>query len=169
MELLATIKTPLYSDYMKATKTKKPKEDKNPVGHPEKKSPEVMMKIEKAAAFGASIGEIAFYAGIHRGTLHRWMQEDEILRDRIAALQENPILLARQSVVKQMEKDGDLALKFLERKRKAEFSTRAEQVEMTPTEALKLDEKESEEVTNALTLIGLGSILKKNGNSKTKK
>lgn len=37
-----------------------------------------------------------------------------------------PFIIARQSVIKEMKANGDLALKYLERKRKDEFSTRQE-------------------------------------------
>jgi hypothetical protein len=41
-------------------------------------------------------------------------------------LKENPVLIARTSVTKHMRDNGDLAIKFLERKKKDEFSLRSE-------------------------------------------
>lgn len=90
-----------------------------------KEDPEVNRKIDEAAAFGASIEEIAFYIGVHRDTLYGWTQKDKDLLDRIKALQERPILKARQTVVKALD-DPEHAKWYLERKRKKEFSQRNE-------------------------------------------
>jgi len=89
------------------------------------KSEEIIRKIEECAALGSSIEEIAFYAGIHRATLYRWMAEDQELKDRIEELQERPILKARQTIVKSLD-DPEQAKWYLERKRKNEFSTKSE-------------------------------------------
>lgn len=94
-------------------------------GRPTVKSDEINRKIEEAAALGSSIDEIAFYAGIHRATLYRWMEEDEELKDRIHELQNKPILKARQTLVKALDQPQH-AQWYLERKRKAEFSPRQE-------------------------------------------
>ena len=94
-------------------------------GRPTERNDEINRKIDEAAAIGASIEEIAFYAGVHRATLYRWMENDPELRDRIQELQEKPIIKARQTIVKSLE-DPEMALKYLERKRKAEFSLRTE-------------------------------------------
>lgn len=89
-------------------------------GRPTKLDDEVRRKIEEAAALDASVEEIAFYAGVHRATLHRWLQEDEGLRDRIQELRERPILKARQTITKALD-DPNYAFKYLERKRRKEF------------------------------------------------
>jgi hypothetical protein len=41
-------------------------------------------------------------------------------------LREKPVLIARQTVVKSLKDNPEMALKYLERKRKKEFSTRTE-------------------------------------------
>jgi len=94
-------------------------------GRPTVKTEEIIRKIDEAAALGASIEEIAFYAGIHRATLYRWMEEDTELKDRIEELQERPILKARQTIVNSLNNPQD-AQWYLERKRKREFSSRTE-------------------------------------------
>jgi IS30 family transposase len=91
------------------------------VGRPTKLDDEVRRKIEEAAALDASVEEIAFYAGVHRATLHRWIQEDEELRDRIQELRERPILKARQTITKALD-DPNHAFRYLERKRRKEFA-----------------------------------------------
>lgn len=94
-------------------------------GRPTVKSEEIIRKIEECAALGSSIEEIAFYVGIHRATLYRWMEEDQELKDRIEELQERPILKARQTLVKSLD-EPEHAKWYLERKRKNEFSQRTE-------------------------------------------
>ena len=46
--------------------------------------------------------------------------------ERKEILKEHTIKLARSTVVKAIESNPDIALKYLERKRKSEFSTRTE-------------------------------------------
>lgn len=96
--------------------------EENKRGRPTEKTPAILAKIEEAAALGASIEEIAFWAGIHRATLYRWMDEDKDLSDRIEELREKPILLARQTVIKNLSVDANMAFKYLERKKKDEFA-----------------------------------------------
>lgn len=95
-------------------------------GRPTKRTPEVIQKIEEVAALDGSIEEMAYYAGIHRETLYAWMRDDKDLSDRITELRERPVLKARQSVVKNLD-DPDRAFRYLQHKRRAEFSTRVEQ------------------------------------------
>jgi hypothetical protein len=91
-------------------------------GRPSEKTPDIIRKIEEAAALGASYKEIAFYAEIHLSTLYRWMEDDPHLRERIEELHERPILKARQTIVKSLE-DPNHARWYLEKKRKTEFGT----------------------------------------------
>lgn len=99
-------------------------------------------KIEQAAALGASFEEIAFYAGIHRTTLYRWVAEDEELKDRIEELQQQPILKARQTIVRSLEQP-EQAKWYIERKSKREFSTRTETDITSGGEALDAQTAES--------------------------
>lgn len=107
-------------------RTPKPAGEKNPVGRPSVRTAEVDRKIEEAAALGASVEEIAYYCGVHRDTLYDWMAKDQELSDRIKALQEKPILLARQTIVKSLQNNPQTAQWYIERKKKGEFSTRQE-------------------------------------------
>ena len=86
----------------------------------------VVAKLHEAFAFGASDLEACYYADISKDSLQRYQKAHEGFREYKDRLKERPILLARQSVVKQLITDGDLALKYLERKKKEEFSTKTE-------------------------------------------
>lgn len=94
-------------------------------GRPTLRTDEINSKIEEAAALGSSIEEIAFYIGVWRTTLYRWMKEDPELKDRIEELQERPIIKARQTIVKDLD-NPERAQWYLERKKKLEFSQRIE-------------------------------------------
>ena len=94
-------------------------------GRPTVDTPEVRRKIEQAAAYDATFEEIAFFAGIHRDSLNEIFKKDPEFSDRVDALRNQPILQARETVVKSL-KDSSNAQWHLERKRKAEFSTRSE-------------------------------------------
>lgn len=94
-------------------------------GRPTKRTEEVIRKIEEVAALDGSVEEMAYYAGVHVDTVYGWLQADKAFSERIKALRERPVLKARQTVVKSLD-DPDNAFKYLERKKKAEFSTRSE-------------------------------------------
>lgn len=83
-------------------------------------------KLEEAFAFGASDKEACFYADISHQTLYNYQENNPEFVERKEALKQRPILLARQSVVRGLEGNPELALKFLERKLKKEFGTRQE-------------------------------------------
>lgn len=100
----------------------------------------VIAKLEEAFAFGASDLEACYYADISKDALYRYERAHPSFRNRKEQLKERPVLLARQSVLKQMTRDGDLALRYLERKKKDEFSTKTE-VENTTT--LEIQETKS--------------------------
>ena len=93
------------------------------VGRPTKMTELTVKKLEEAFAVGASDLEACFYADISKQTLYSYQDRHPEFVDRKERLKERPVLLARQTVVTTMSKgDGDLALKYLERKRRNEFS-----------------------------------------------
>lgn len=109
-------KTPI-----KVKKTTKPKtrsKKKNKGGRPSKITPQMVQKLEEAFALDCTINEACFYAGIAKQTYYNWTEADPELLDRLTALRNKPVLIARQSVVTGMQRDPALALKYLERKRK---------------------------------------------------
>lgn len=97
----------------------------NKVGRPSKMTPECVMKLEEIFALDGTVEEACFFADISRNTFYEWMKEHPELNDRFEALRNNPVLLARRSVIDGLT-DPELALKYLERKRRNEFSTRTE-------------------------------------------
>lgn len=100
--------------------------DGNSVGRPTKMTELTVKKLEEAFSLGCSDVEACFYAGISKQTLYSYQEQNPEFIDRKEALKKNPVLLARQSVIKGMESDPNLALKYLERKERKEFSLRTE-------------------------------------------
>ena len=105
---------------------KKPKNQHKKNGRPTKMTEITVQKLEEAFALGCTDVEACFYAGIVKQTLYEYENKHPEFNDRKAALKESPVLLARTSVVKAIPGDPDLALKYLERKKKDEFSLRQE-------------------------------------------
>lgn len=89
-------------------------------------SEEKVKKLEEAFALDCTINEACFYADITKQTYYNRIEKNPALVDRFEALREKPVLLARQSVITNMKTNGELALKYLERKKKSEFTPKQE-------------------------------------------
>lgn len=96
------------------------------MARPTKRTEVLVGKLEYAFSLGCTVTEACLYAGISRDTYYEWCKADAKLSDRMDELRESPILIARESVIKGIKTDPDLALKFLERRKKDEFSTKTE-------------------------------------------
>ena len=82
-------------------------------------------KLKEAFAIDASVEEACFYANISRQTYYNWVKDNKELGEEFDRLRQKPVLKARQEVVKGLN-NFDNALKYLERKKKSEFSLRQE-------------------------------------------
>ena len=86
----------------------------------------VVSKLEFSWALGASDAEAAFLAEISPAALSRLLADDPKISERKEALKNKPVLEARKCLVEAIRTDPELALKYLERVRKNEFSTKSE-------------------------------------------
>lgn len=84
----------------------------------------VIAKCKEVWAIGGNNAEAAFYTEISETSLCRYLQTHPELDEIRKRLLEKPILKARQEVVKGLEGNPEFSLKYLERKRKDEFSTK---------------------------------------------
>ena len=102
---------------------------------------EVIEKLEYAFSLGCTDIEACLHADIAEKTLYLYQEKHPEFIQRKNALKESPIFLARQSVLKGLKEDPDLALKFLERRKKDEFSTKTENATriIMPTPILQID------------------------------
>ena len=85
---------------------------------------QVIDKLEEAFALGCTDLEATLYAKISPATLYLFQEKNKEFSERKAQLKETPILKARASVINAMVNNPELALKYLERKKKDEFSLR---------------------------------------------
>ena len=95
-------------------------------GRPTVMTPEVLSKLDHAFSMGCTDEEACCYAKISIAPFYVYQDKTEGFKERKDQLKQNPVMLARMTVVEGLEEDPDLAMKFLERKCKKEFSTRSE-------------------------------------------
>lgn len=91
-------------------------------GRPTVMTEEVLRKLEEAFLLGCSDREACLMADIAPVTLYEYQKLNPEYVERKESLKENPILIARTTVVNGLRSDADLSMKFLERKKKDEFS-----------------------------------------------
>lgn len=103
-----------------------PKKTKAKGGRPPKVTAEVIAKLEEAFALDCTDKEACLVAGIDPATLYRYQGKNKSFCERKELLKQAPVLSARREVVKGIKNNPDLALKYLERKRKKEFGLRQE-------------------------------------------
>ena len=112
-------------------KTKSGVKINNQTGKAETGRPSVMTsakikKLEEAFSMGCSDLEACLHAGISAPPLYAYQQQNPEFVNRKELLRETTILLARNEVIKGLKNNAELSLKYLERKRKSEFSLRTE-------------------------------------------
>lgn len=89
-------------------------------------TPEVIAKLEEAFAWGCTDREACLWAGIAQPTLYLYQEKHPEFIDRKEALKDTPILNSRATVARSVKKDPRMAMDYLSRKKKDEFSTKAE-------------------------------------------
>lgn len=97
----------------------------NEEGKYTKLTEDTVKRLEEAFAIDATVEEACFYANISKQTYYNWIKKHTDKKERFDALRNKPVLKARQAVVKNLD-EPEFALKYLERKRKSEFSLRLE-------------------------------------------
>jgi len=112
----------------------------NPIGRPTVMTELTVNKLEEAFSMGCTDNEACLYADITKKTLYNYQDANPEFIHRKETLKDKPVLMARQAVIKGFAEDHAHALRFLERKKKDEFSLRSEStVEVTmPTPIMDL-------------------------------
>jgi hypothetical protein len=98
----------------------------NKLGRPSVVTGEKIALLKAAFLFGASDKEACAYAEISKDSLYRYQSSHPDFSEQKEAWKENPILKAKETVFRGVQRDPDLALRYLERKKKDEFSLRNE-------------------------------------------
>jgi hypothetical protein len=86
----------------------------------------ILRKLEEVFALGGSDEEACLYADIGKSTLYDYQTKNLEFSERKNLLKQRPILLARQELIKGLKGNPELALKYLERKKKDEFGLKHE-------------------------------------------
>lgn len=84
-----------------------------------------LSKLEHAFAIGSTDQEACVYADISTASLYRYEEKNPQFRERKNQLKSKPILKAKSKIVESLD-DVKVAMWYLERKAKEEFSPRAE-------------------------------------------
>ena len=89
---------------------------------------EVIRTLEPFFKMGCNVKKACDYAGIPYTTVHTWVSNDELLRMKVTAWQNEPNRLARAAwIAKMASADGyDAGKEWMKRKEKDEFSDRVE-------------------------------------------
>ncbi len=82
----------------------------------------VLGKLEEAFSWDCNDREAALYAGINPDTLYEYQKKNPEFSERKALLKNKHILAARSTIVKSLKTDVKIAMWYLERKRRDEFS-----------------------------------------------
>lgn len=88
----------------------------------------VLQKLEKVFSIGGTDVEACFYAEISPSALYEYQKKNPAFLERKRALKQGPNLKARQEVVKGLDGNPELALKYLERKLPEEFGVKKEAI-----------------------------------------
>ncbi len=105
---------------------KKTKSQLKKGGRPSMMTSEIVGKLEYAFCYDATVEEACLHAGISRDVYYEFIKKYPEFANRIATLREAPVFVLRQKVIQESQHNADTALKYLERKKKIEFSTRTE-------------------------------------------
>jgi hypothetical protein len=83
---------------------------------------DVVRKLIDAFKLDVNVEEACLYADISKDAYYRKLKEDEGFSDEIDSARMYATMTARLSIIKALPSDPHLALKYLERKRREEFS-----------------------------------------------
>ena len=108
------------------TKTKTNLSEPKTRGRPPIIDQVILGKLEQAFCIGCTDIEACSFADINPSTLYLYQNNNPEFIERKQSLKSKPIFKARHELVKGLTDNPELALKFLERKCKSEFSLRTE-------------------------------------------
>ena len=88
-----------------------------PVGRPTDRTPDVVLKLVAAFNNGFNATEACHYAGIARSAYYRWLDEDELFKDKMEEAQSAVGRKAKEVVIDSIQKGNtNDAWRWLERR-----------------------------------------------------
>ena len=115
----------------------KKRKKSGPTG-PMKFTAETIQKLKIAFSNYANIGEACFYAGISTNCFYMNAPKDSELYDELLAYRFDPKLRAKQTVCKSLERDVDVAWRFLKNTSPNEFAEKQIVEDTTKNKGLPL-------------------------------
>jgi len=101
---------------------------KNKGGRPTVITEDALQKLEHAIEKAMPVAKACQYAGIAESTYYEHLKKDEGFRRKMDEAKHRFSLLARNAIEEAVRKgDANIAIKWLERREKDEFSTRREE------------------------------------------
>lgn len=95
-------------------------------GKPTVMTENVLALLREAFEWGCPDIEACLHAGISQDALYDYQKRNPGYAEQKERLKKTPSIAARKTVVASVKEDSDMALKYLERKEKQEFSPRSE-------------------------------------------
>lgn len=95
-------------------------------GQPTVVTEEVLRLLREAFEWGCSDIEACLHANIGKTALYDYQLRNPEYAEYKEKLKKSPTIKARRTVVNSLDTDTDMAMKYLERKEKGEFSPRSE-------------------------------------------
>ena len=111
------------------------------IGRPTKLTPEIVRKLEEAFAMDCTVVEACLNADISRQTYYQFLKANQEYRDRFEVLRNKPFLKARRTIIDSLD-EPDYAFKYMEKKKKDEFSSRVETVNENTNLNIDLSDEE---------------------------
>ena len=110
-------------------------------------TPLALERLREAYLIGCDDDEACSFAEISTMTLYRHQNRNPAFKAWKESLKQQPFLIARKTIVQNLANDPEFALKYMERKKRAEFSPSAK---LTIDDTRKLDDENKDVVGNAL-------------------
>lgn len=121
---------------------KEGKKKRNPIGRPPKMTPETIDKLCQAFALGCTDKEACLYADISQGLLYKYQTKHPDFLERKERLKEAPVLKARQTVIRSIEKGDDVSARWYLERRKPEEFRQSHDVSVTASGSLSIEDRE---------------------------
>ena len=129
--------------------TRKHDTDGEPQGRPNAITEEVLAILREAFLLGCDDVEACALAGISPATLYNHQKNNVEFLEWKTALKQNPFLLARRTIVENLRRDPDFAMKYMERKKFKEFGPKAH-LYVSPEDDDKLDDEDKDVISAAM-------------------
>ncbi len=140
------VKAPITSALVPVKKQASTGDDR---GRPNAITEEVLAILREAFLLGCDDVEACALAGISPATLYNHQKNNVEFLEWKTALKQNPFLLARKTIVENLRRDPEFAMRYMERKKFKEFGPKAH-LYVDPVDSDKLDDEDKDVISAAM-------------------